>query len=246
MLKIALTFALLFSGYVRAHNPVLPDSVSEVKTSFENYVDYVYIQVNDSSLNKQSLYEGLRGFYQLKYEGKIKDTSKLTIVDFSKSGNEERLYVLDLKENTLLWKSLVSHGEKTGGLYAKHFSNTQDSHQSSLGFYVTGQRWHDSRLGECLQLYGREYCNYRALTRGIIVHKADYANCEYIERNGTLGRSYGCPAVPEEGYLDFVNLIDEGTCYFIYHPNRNYHRYSKLLNRKDYLIEFGRDFGFLL
>jgi hypothetical protein len=246
MLKITLAFVLLVSGFAHANNPVLPDSVKEVKTSFENYVDYMYLQVNDSSMNKQSLAEGLRGFYQLKAEGKIKDSSKLTIVDFSKSGNEERLYVIDLFENTLLWKSLVSHGEKTGGLYAKHFSNTTDSHQSSLGFYVTGQRWHDGRLGECLQLYGREYCNYKALTRGIIVHKADYANCEYIEQNGALGRSYGCPAVPEEGYEDFVNLIDEGTCYFIYHPNRNYHRYSKLLNRRDYLIEFGRDFGFLL
>lgn len=243
---IVISFVSLMPLLSKANGPVLPDSLVEVKSSFDNYIDYTYNILGDTTLTKEALSDGLRGYYQLKSQNKLKDTSILTIADFSQSCNNERLYVIDMTQLKIIWKSLVSHGEKSGGEYAKWFSNKEDSHQSSIGFYVTGQRWHDGRLGECLQLYGREYCNYHALTRGIIVHKADYANPEFIEKYGTLGRSYGCPAVPTEGYLEFLDLIDDGSCYFIYHPDWRYHRYSKMLNGRDYLIEFGFDLGFLL
>jgi len=237
-------FLMMCSGLSSA-KMVLPDSLQDTYSAFNNYVDFIYLQLDDSTLNKAALSDGLKGYFSLKNENKLKDTSVLTIVDFTQSGNQERLFVINPLSGDLYWKSLVAHGQKTGGLYAKHFSNKDNSHQSSIGFYVTGQRWNDYRLGECLQLYGKEYTNYKALTRGIIVHAAEYATCDFINKYGTLGRSYGCPAVPYDGYQDFLNLIDEGTCYFIYYPDWRYHGHSKVLNKRNYLIEFGQDFDLL-
>jgi hypothetical protein len=45
-----------------------------------------------------------------------------------------------------------------------------------------------------------------------------------------MGRSYGCPAVPKNESATIINTIKEGTCLFIYHPNRNYLLRSKILN----------------
>ena len=228
-------------GTLHAGDLLAKDSVSAAETSFNNYVDYMYHCIGDTSLTKDALRDGLIGYYNLKSQGKLKDTTKLTIVDFTQSGNNERLYVIDITNQSLIWKSLVAHGQKTGALYAKHFSNRSNSHQSSIGFYVTGQRWHDGRLGDCLQLYGKEYSNSKALTRGIIIHAADYATCEFINKYGTLGRSYGCPAVPFDGYNAFLDIIDNGTCYFIYYPSSGYKVQSKLINADAYLTEFAHD-----
>lgn len=246
MKNLILISFLLCSLTGKATNPVLPDSLMETKTAFSNYVDFLYLQIDDTTLNKLALEDGLKGYFYLKSENKLNDTSVLTIVDFTKSANEDRLICINPIEGKLLWKSVVSHGEKSGGLYPYKFSNKTDSHQSSIGFFVTGQRWNDHRLGECLQLYGKEYSNYKALTRGIIVHAADYATCEFMDTYGELGRSYGCPAVPHDGYEEFLDLIDNQSCYYIYHKDWRYHHYSKILNRKNFLIEFGRDFGLLL
>ena len=36
------------------------------------------------------------------------------------------------------------------------------------------------------------------MDRNIVVHGADYATKEFMDKYGFLGRSLGCPAIPEE------------------------------------------------
>ena len=72
--------------------------------------------------------------------------------------------------------------------------------------------------------------NDKALARAIVMHGADYANEEVITRKGYLGRSYGCPAVPENLNRDIVDKIKNGNCLFIYSSDKKYLTQSKLLN----------------
>src|SRR5690606_39373206 len=50
---------------------------------------------------------------------------------------EKRMVVLDMKDEKVLYHTIVSHGRNSGDKYARSFSNRHGSYQSSLGFYET-------------------------------------------------------------------------------------------------------------
>jgi hypothetical protein len=62
------------------------------------------------------------------------------------------------------------------------------------------------------------------------VHGADYATQWFVQQNKYLGRSYGCPAVPQQESAKIINTIKDGSCLFIYHPTKKYVQTSKILN----------------
>ncbi len=63
---------------------------------------------------------------------------------------------------------------------------------ASVGAYATaGPSW-GSQQGPNVLLDGLEYSNNLARDRAIIIHGADYADPEFLAREGRLGRSYGC------------------------------------------------------
>ena len=49
--------------------------------------------------------------------------------------------------------------------------------------------------------------NNNARKRDIVLHKADYVSYKYISENGRLGRSLGCPVIPEDIYKDVINIF---------------------------------------
>jgi len=55
-----------------------------------------------------------------------------------------------------------------------------------------------------------------------VIHGAEYVSQGYIESNGKLGRSFGCPALPEETASEIINTIQEESLLFIYSSDRNY------------------------
>lgn len=67
-------------------------------------------------------------------EGKITKTRYLTLIDFTLSSKQKRLWVIDLDSLKIIHNSLVAHGKNTGEEYAIKFSNTPRSDMSSLGF----------------------------------------------------------------------------------------------------------------
>jgi hypothetical protein len=175
------------------------------------------------------------GFLDLKAENKIKK-NLLTIIDFSRSANQERMWVIDLEKLEVRFLSLVAHGKNSGVEYATHFSNTPSSLQSSLGFYVTGPSFY-SELGLSLLLNGVEPgINDKARERGIIMHSAWYVSKEFIRQYGILGRSFGCPAIPVEGHEKLINLISGSSCIYIYYPDPLY-QVSSLLNKEETAIK---------
>jgi L,D-transpeptidase catalytic domain len=192
----------------------------------------IYDMLNANSFtmpNLESFSEALEGFYALKNKGLIQKDI-LTLIDFSKSANTKRLWVIDLKTNTILFNTLVAHGRNTGEEYAQTFSNAAESFKSSLGFYATGEVY-NGKHGLSLKLDGLEKgINDNARERAVVVHGADYVSESFIKGNKRLGRSQGCPAIPVELNEKIINVIKDKSCLFIFHPSRNINSFQKILS----------------
>jgi hypothetical protein len=165
---------------------------------------------------------GLVGYSHLQQSHKLSEKGILTLIDFRKSANSKRLWVIDIIKKKLLFHSLTAHGRNTGDVFASKFSNKHNSHQSSLGFYITGNTY-IGKHGISLKLLGIESgINDQAEARAIVMHGADYVSDEYIRKFGRLGRSFGCPAVPMELHKKIITTLAGGTCLFIYYPDSEY------------------------
>jgi hypothetical protein len=205
---------------------------SETSYSVARKIEAIYTSLNTNNLALPQITcfkKAMEGFYALKQKGLIQKDI-ITIVDFSLSSTKKRLWVIDLATNTILYNSVVSHGRNSGGEYANSFSNSQSSNKSSLGFYATGETY-NGKHGLSLKLDGLERgINDNARARSVVMHGADYANPSVLKTQGYLGRSQGCPAVPEAVKADIIKTIKGKSCLFIYHPTKSYEIASKLLS----------------
>ena len=155
----------------------------------------------------------------------------LTLIDFSKASTEERFYVIDMENRKVLFKSHVAHGRNSGYNYATSFSNVRGSHQSSLGFFLTGRTYY-GRHGLSLILHGLEKgINDNAKVRTIVIHGADYSDPRQIRYRGRLGRSLGCPALPHALTRPIINTIKDGSLLYVFSERHNeeYLRESTIL-----------------
>jgi hypothetical protein len=161
--------------------------------------------------------------------GAVRNPATLTIIDYSKASVEPRLWVLDLRSRALVYEELVSHGQGSGGDRATRFSNQPDSHQTSLGLYVTEQPY-VGRNGYSLRLDGLDKgFNDRARERAIVMHGAPYVNVGITKSLGRLGRSHGCPAVRDEVARELIDRVKGGSLLFAYYPDPEWLRSSKFL-----------------
>ena len=60
------------------------------------------------------------------------------------------------------------------------------------------------------------------------MHSADYVSEEFIAKNKRLGRSWGCPALPAEGYEDVIELIKDRSLLFVFSSKANFVRQSRI------------------
>ncbi len=181
------------------------------------------------NINNEAVRYAINGYEKLLEQGRLINKRYLTIADFSKPSSEERFYIIDMEAEEMVIQTLVAHGKNSGTLFAKMFSNKNSSNQSSLGFYITGNIY-QGKHGRSLSLNGVENgINDMAAQRAIVLHGAGYVSKEAIRQMGYLGRSQGCPAVPESQVQDIINTIQGESCLFIYAPDKNYQRQSKLI-----------------
>jgi hypothetical protein len=212
--------------FIRHHR----DSASVASaTQLVNQI-YDSLKLDKLGLSKEAFTYAYKGYKKLLEKGKVNKEGLLTICDFSQSSRRKRLYLIDLAGCRLLMNTYVAHGRNSGGEFARNFSNRPQSKQSSLGFYVTKQPYRGSN-GFSLNLAGMEEgFNDRAERRRIVVHGSDYIDDNFLRISNCMGRSFGCPVVPEKFNQQLINTIKNGSCLFIYHPNKNYLTGSKLLN----------------
>lgn len=204
---------------------------SKDAVSLEEYGTLLYeeMELENAGLDKEVLYAALEGHQKLVAEGIVANPRYLTIVDFSQSSRKKRFYLLDIENNDLVMHTYVSHGKNSGIDMAEKFSNTPESEKSSLGFYTTKNPY-IGKHGLSLRLAGlEEGFNHNAEARAIVLHGAEYVNAARAN-SAFMGRSQGCPAVPQAQALKIINLIKNGTALFIYHPSENYLNSSPILN----------------
>ena len=192
---------------------------------------YDSLHLNILGLTKQAFDYAIKGFSSLRSMGKLNNDSIISIIDFSLSSSKKRLFVIDIKNYKVLYNTYVAHGRNSGNEYAKEFSNNAESFKSSLGFYVT-QDTYRGEHGFSLHLEGEEKgINDNASNRAIVMHAAPYVNENYIRSKGYIGRSLGCPALPQKVYKPIINKIKNGTCLFLYSPDDYYLSHSALLQQ---------------
>src|SRR5688572_18205781 len=206
-------------------------SESEENKAFikENNGLYNQLQLAQIGLKEEIFNDALTGWNAL-YEGKnLEKSHLLSIVDLSQSSNSKRLYIIDIVQKRVLFNTYVAHGRNSGEEFAKVFANKSNSFKSSLGFYVTGDVYH-GKHGLSMKLKGLEKgINDIAEERGIVMHGASYVSESFIKEYGRLGRSQGCPAVPEKLSTPIINSIKEGSCFFMFYPDSSYYKKSIFL-----------------
>ena len=191
---------------------------------------YNNINLEEFGLSKEAFDYAWKGYQNLLERKMISRVNYLTICDFSQSSKKKRLYIIDVANYKLVINTYVAHGKNSGGEYATQFSNKMESLQSSLGFYITSNTYIGEH-GLSLRINGVDPgYNDKALERSIVIHGAAYVDAARANAGIFMGRSWGCPAVPQKESTNIITTIKNGTCLFIYHPSRNYLLGSKILN----------------
>ncbi len=161
--------------------------------------------------------------------GAVKDPGTLTVIDYSKPSSERRLWVFDLKSRELIYEELVAHGQGSGANMATQFSNDDESHQTSLGLFVTSDTY-VGKNGYSLRLDGLDRgVNDRARDRAIVMHGAPYVSESFVKANGRLGRSWGCPAISAAVAKRVIDRVKGGGLVFAYYPDAGLVKASKYL-----------------
>jgi hypothetical protein len=133
------------------------------------------------------------------------------IADFAAHSSLPRFHFANLEAGTVT-SYRVAHGtgsdpEHDGML--KWFSNVNGSNATSRGAYVSWE-WYKGRYGTSIRLGGLDPDNSNALDRAIVMHAADYARPEHVDRWGRLGRSNGCFAMAPDDFMWALTQLSGG------------------------------------
>lgn len=170
-------------------------------------------------LPKRVLQLALAAFDCARARGLGTESPLLTVIDYSQPSTAKRLWVLDTAARRLLFHELVAHGQGTGENRAVRFSNAHGSRQTSLGLFLTAETY-DGENGYSLRLDGLDPgFNDQARARAIVMHGAPYVSREFEQREGRLGRSWGCPALTLAAARKVIDTIGGGSLVFAYGPD---------------------------
>lgn len=209
-------------------NQYVTFALKKVETSIKAIYDE--IEAEEYGLDFEVFRYAYIGYQSLKNQNRLNEKEIFSIIDFSKDANSKRFFTIDLENKQVIYHTYVTHGRKSGDRLTNSFSDIKESNKSSLGFYITGNTYIGSK-GYSLQLHGDEKgYNSNMAQRGVVIHTADYANEDYIKRNGRLGRSLGCPVLPENIYKQVIETIKEKTMIFAYYNDAKYLKTSRYLN----------------
>ncbi len=160
----------------------------------------------------------------------ISPARNLTVIDYSLASTVPRLWVFDLVTGKLLFNELVAHGKNSGENFARSFSNTYGSLQTSLGLFRTKDTYTGAN-GYSLRMDGLESgFNDKAMERAIVFHGAPYVDLKLANKLGRLGRSWGCPAVRTGIARKVIDTIKGEQFLFSYYPDKRWLTNSRFLN----------------
>lgn len=154
------------------------------------------------------------------------NTDLCILIDMSIHSGLDRLFVWDFNKKEVAIQSLVSHGcgnNRWSGTSSKSnpsFSNTPDTHLSSLGKYKIGERGYSQwGVHSKYLLHGLEASNRNALRRQIVFHSWDaIADTEVYPRGTPEG--WGCPAISNNSFRTIdplIRYVDKPVLMWIFH-----------------------------
>ncbi|GAA3975180.1 murein L,D-transpeptidase catalytic domain family protein [Hymenobacter antarcticus] len=196
--------------------PVLPDVPDTLRQAIRQL--HAALGPAAAALRPEVLEQACVGYLTLHPTGRIERAGLLAVADMDLPNTTERLWVLDLANARVLHRSLVAHGEGSGHLRARRFSNIEASACTSLGFYRTADTY-DGIHGYSRRIEGLDKGqNANAYDRYVVLHAADYASPEYIRRHGHLGYSRGCPALPPAQFKAIIASVRVGSMLLLSGP----------------------------
>ena len=214
------------------------DKANRVNSAFATYLTDIYQTANlkTSGLDYDVFQKAVTGYYNLKQSNKLaKNSDIITVIDFNKASTVKRMWIIDLLKKETLLNTWVAHGQGSGDDIATQFSDDNNSHQSSLGFYVTNEVYY-GKHGRSLKLDGMDAgFNEHARSRAVVLHAADYVCENTIKKIGRLGRSYGCPAVSPEVSNKIIDLVKGKNMIYI---NANLSSYNSKYLSEDFMTGF--------
>jgi hypothetical protein len=209
-------------------DPLLPDSlrltavppVAGVPDTLRQVIAQLHQALGPAAadLRPAVLEQACVGYLTLHPTGRIERGGLLAVADMDLPNTTERLWVIDLKNANVLHRSLVAHGEGSGHLRAKRFSNLEKSSCTSLGFYRTSGTYGGIH-GYSRRIEGLDKGqNSNAFDRYVVLHAADYASPDYVRAHGHLGYSKGCPALPPAQYKAIISTVRAGSMLLVSGP----------------------------
>ncbi len=182
----------------------------------------LYSNARSAGLSSKVLHAALHSYNWAESKGKVHNPNVLTVIDYTLPSTKKRLWLLDLKNNKVLMHALVSHGHNSGYIYAKHFSNRNNSLETSLGVYTTAKAPHYGEDGLALRVHGLESgINSNAFLRNIEIHGAAYVSNYDIRTYGRIGRTYGCFGLSPQKIHKMIDYTKGGSVLFAYAAPEN-------------------------
>jgi hypothetical protein len=222
---LLLSFSLTYAASAAHYNPFrqfesffsLENQLKQVVFDLHLEQTYSGAGLKRAGLNFEVFRNAMIGYYNLQKTNSLSQAkSVISVVDFTKSSKDKRLWIIDLKSKKVLYNTHVAHGKNTGDDFATKFSNTPNSLMSSAGFYLTRETYF-GKHGLSLRIDGLDVgYNSNAMARAVVIHGANYVSEDFIKQHGRLGRSFGCPALPMELSKEIIHTIKEKTAFYIH------------------------------
>ena len=223
-------FSLLITNSIIAFILTPQISRSFSTDQIDNHHMVEKIHSNDTSIKKNVLQLAIKARECAIKKGLNPKNDIITIIDYSLPSAQERLFIIDLNKGEVMYSLYTAHGAGSGNNYADRFSDQPQSHQSSLGVFLTGETY-QGRHGTSLSLIGMEKnFNANAYKRRLVIHAANYVSADFVKKHGRLGRSHGCPALDPKYTKEVIEKIKSGTLLVNYYPDPRWINQSEYLN----------------
>ena len=141
----------------------------------------------------------------------------VVIIDYSKSIDDVRLFVVDIVRSTIMLRSTVSHARNSGLMFATSYSNERDTKKSSPGAYQTKGTYF-GKYGYSMVLKGLESFNNNAEKRYIVFHSTGFnSNGKIVDVNRILHSKYswGCFATSEDINKKIIDMVKNGSLVYV-------------------------------
>lgn len=126
------------------------------------------------------------------------NTEFCILIDMSLHSGKDRLFVYDLKKDSVISSGLVTHGRcNEYWLEGRKYDNTPGCGCTSLGKYRIGYSY-TGKFGLAFKLHGLEKTNDKAFERYVVLHAHECVPETEVENE--ICQSDGCPTV-SPGFL---------------------------------------------